>query len=57
MAADAHSRLERVGQMHMGEFVNRMHRATLVEHPAAVIDSGTSDVDNLDIRRIQLGIQ
>jgi len=39
---DASARLERVGQMHMGEFVNRIHRARLVEHPVAVIDSGSS---------------
>merc|ERR1712139_491550 len=39
---DANSRLVRVGQMHMGEFVNRMHRATLVEHPVAVLDGAAT---------------
>merc|ERR1719502_1404091 len=39
---DLNSRLESVGQMHMGEFVNQMHRASLVEHPVSVVDSGSS---------------
>jgi len=38
VADDARGKLERVGQMHTGEFVNRMHRAPLVEHPAATAD-------------------
>jgi len=32
-AVDLRSQLERVGQLHMGEFVNRLHRAALVQHP------------------------
>lgn len=39
---DASTQLERVGQMHMGEFVNRMHRASLVEHPVALLDTGST---------------
>jgi len=51
------SQLERVGQMHMGEFVNRIHRAKLVEHPVAVVDDlaagGSKNAEN-DSRFIPL---
>eukprot|EP00927_Polykrikos_kofoidii_P010889 TRINITY_DN14596_c0_g1_i1.p1 TRINITY_DN14596_c0_g1~~TRINITY_DN14596_c0_g1_i1.p1 ORF type:complete len:848 (-),score=160.05 TRINITY_DN14596_c0_g1_i1:31-2574(-) len=42
LGEDIRSRLERVGQMHTGEFVNRMQKATLVEHPAVATDAGCS---------------
>lgn len=32
--------LERVGQMHIGEYVNSMQQVALVEHPRAVADDG-----------------
>nr|QDO16372.1 DNA damage-binding protein 1 [Lingulodinium polyedra] len=35
---DPCAKLQRVGQLHAGEFVNRMHRAALVQQPALAAD-------------------